>query len=171
MEFRGKWQTISLKFFSVQGKDLNIFSVGGIWLCMHTRDKFWGLLNWTGFLNLSYRGVFGTFDDSKFTENFWEFHPDIVSRALFSKALLTDGDEVPNDRCCRVCGKIGHFVKDCPLSRKNKNKFPEKQQEHLAQQKCFACNETGHYAKVTGLLVSLLLGIPYFVFKGIDYTV
>lgn len=24
----------------------------------------------------------------------------------------------PNDRCCRICGKIGHFMKDCPMRKK-----------------------------------------------------
>lgn len=24
----------------------------------------------------------------------------------------------PNDRCCRICGKIGHFMKDCPLRKR-----------------------------------------------------
>ena len=31
--------------------------------------------------------------------------------------FLSDGKAPPNDRGCRVCGKIGHFVKDCPRRR------------------------------------------------------
>ena len=36
---------------------------------------------------------------------------DVFCDILISKALLTNGEEVPNDRCCRICGKIGHFIK------------------------------------------------------------
>ena len=46
-----------------------------------------------------------------------------LHKACFSSSILTDGEEVPNDRCCRTCGKIGHFSKDCPRSRKNMKKL------------------------------------------------
>ncbi|KAM5191607.1 terminal uridylyltransferase 7 [Mantella aurantiaca] len=37
---------------------------------------------------------------------------------FFDPAVLTEGELAPNDRCCRICGKIGHFMKDCPMRRK-----------------------------------------------------
>ncbi|XP_071436116.1 terminal uridylyltransferase 7 [Pithys albifrons albifrons] len=37
---------------------------------------------------------------------------------FFDPEVLTEGQLAPNDRCCRTCGKIGHFVKDCPMRRK-----------------------------------------------------
>ncbi|NXA55599.1 TUT7 uridylyltransferase, partial [Nothocercus julius] len=37
---------------------------------------------------------------------------------FFDPEVLTEGELAPNDRCCRICGKIGHFMKDCPLRRK-----------------------------------------------------
>ncbi|KAM9251330.1 terminal uridylyltransferase 7 isoform 2-T2 [Cariama cristata] len=37
---------------------------------------------------------------------------------FFDPEVLTEGELAPNDRCCRTCGKIGHFVKDCPMRRK-----------------------------------------------------
>ncbi|XP_014396725.1 PREDICTED: terminal uridylyltransferase 7 isoform X2 [Myotis brandtii] len=37
---------------------------------------------------------------------------------FFDPDVLTEGQLAPNDRCCRICGKIGHFMKDCPLRRK-----------------------------------------------------
>lgn len=37
---------------------------------------------------------------------------------FFDPEVLTEGEVAPNDRCCRVCGKIGHFLKDCPMRNK-----------------------------------------------------
>ncbi|NWY30937.1 TUT7 uridylyltransferase, partial [Pheucticus melanocephalus] len=37
---------------------------------------------------------------------------------FFDPGVLTEGELAPNDRCCRTCGKIGHFMKDCPMRRK-----------------------------------------------------
>ncbi|NXV08340.1 TUT7 uridylyltransferase, partial [Cettia cetti] len=37
---------------------------------------------------------------------------------FFDPEVLTGGELAPNDRCCRTCGKIGHFMKDCPMRRK-----------------------------------------------------
>uniref|UniRef100_A0A4W3GYP1 Terminal uridylyl transferase 7 n=1 Tax=Callorhinchus milii TaxID=7868 RepID=A0A4W3GYP1_CALMI len=36
---------------------------------------------------------------------------------FFDPEILTEGEVAPNDRCCRICGKIGHFMKDCPMRR------------------------------------------------------
>lgn len=38
---------------------------------------------------------------------------------FFDSDLLCDG-KPPNDRGCRMCGKIGHMVKDCPNRRPRK---------------------------------------------------
>ncbi|XP_007497972.1 terminal uridylyltransferase 7 isoform X2 [Monodelphis domestica] len=37
---------------------------------------------------------------------------------FFDPEVLTEGELAPNDRCCRICGKIGHFMKDCPMRKK-----------------------------------------------------
>lgn len=42
---------------------------------------------------------------------------------FFDSKVLTDGELAPNDRCCRVCGKIGHYMKDCPKRRRYKDFF------------------------------------------------
>ncbi|XP_023658732.2 terminal uridylyltransferase 7 [Paramormyrops kingsleyae] len=41
---------------------------------------------------------------------------------FFDPEVLTEGELAPNDRCCRICGKIGHFMKDCPIRRKVRQK-------------------------------------------------
>ena len=40
---------------------------------------------------------------------------------LFDSEILTDGAP-PNDRGCRMCGKIGHFVRECPVMQNKKDK-------------------------------------------------
>ncbi|XP_051923084.1 terminal uridylyltransferase 7 isoform X50 [Hippocampus zosterae] len=41
---------------------------------------------------------------------------------FFDPQVLTEGEVAPNDRCCRICGKIGHFMKDCPMRRKSRHR-------------------------------------------------
>ncbi|XP_072290269.1 terminal uridylyltransferase 7 isoform X2 [Eucyclogobius newberryi] len=41
---------------------------------------------------------------------------------FFDPEVLTEGEVAPNDRCCRICGKIGHFMKDCPMRRKSRHR-------------------------------------------------
>ncbi|KAM6930542.1 terminal uridylyltransferase 7 [Xenentodon cancila] len=41
---------------------------------------------------------------------------------FFDPEVLTEGEVAPNDRCCRICGKIGHFMKDCPMRKKARNR-------------------------------------------------
>lgn len=43
-----------------------------------------------------------------------------IMEYFFDPEILTEGKGAPNDRCCRICGKIGHFMKDCPMRRGNK---------------------------------------------------
>ncbi|XP_067839279.1 terminal uridylyltransferase 7-like [Heptranchias perlo] len=40
-----------------------------------------------------------------------------IMEYFFDPEILTEGEVAPNDRCCRICGKIGHFMKDCPMRR------------------------------------------------------
>uniref|UniRef100_A0A3P8VCS6 CCHC-type domain-containing protein n=1 Tax=Cynoglossus semilaevis TaxID=244447 RepID=A0A3P8VCS6_CYNSE len=54
---------------------------------------------------------------------------------FFDPEVLTEGEVAPNDRCCRICGKIGHFMKDCPMRRKyvdlpRHRRDPERWQEN-----------------------------------------
>ncbi|XP_073695734.1 terminal uridylyltransferase 7 [Garra rufa] len=39
---------------------------------------------------------------------------------FFDPDVLTEGKLAPNDRCCRICGKIGHFMKDCPMRKRQR---------------------------------------------------
>lgn len=41
---------------------------------------------------------------------------------FFDPDVLTEGEVAPNDRCCRICGKIGHFMKDCPLRKRSRHR-------------------------------------------------
>ncbi|KAF1389433.1 hypothetical protein PFLUV_G00073370 [Perca fluviatilis] len=51
---------------------------------------------------------------------------------FFDPEVLTEGEVAPNDRCCRICGKIGHFMKDCPMRKKSKHRRDsERRPEHL----------------------------------------
>uniref|UniRef100_A0AAQ5Y365 CCHC-type domain-containing protein n=1 Tax=Amphiprion ocellaris TaxID=80972 RepID=A0AAQ5Y365_AMPOC len=50
---------------------------------------------------------------------------------FFDPEVLTEGEVAPNDRCCRICGKIGHFMKDCPMRKKWHRRDSEKRPEHL----------------------------------------
>ncbi|XP_073527049.1 terminal uridylyltransferase 7 [Phyllobates terribilis] len=45
---------------------------------------------------------------------------------FFDPDVLTEGEVAPNDRCCRICGKIGHFMKDCPMRRKVRRRNHDK---------------------------------------------
>ncbi|NWJ01062.1 TUT4 uridylyltransferase, partial [Crypturellus undulatus] len=82
------------------------------------------------------------------------FYPAIGREAeyFFDSKVLTDGELAPNDRCCRVCGKIGHYMKDCPKRRRLKKKENEKDDEkemkeddrETREKRCFICGDTGH---------------------------
>ncbi|MEQ2271199.1 hypothetical protein XENORESO_000851 [Xenotaenia resolanae] len=51
---------------------------------------------------------------------------------FFDPDVLTEGEVAPNDRCCRVCGKIGHFLKDCPMRNKPRHRRDsENRPEHF----------------------------------------
>lgn len=90
---------------------------------------------------------------------------------FFDPEVLTEGEVAPNDRCCRICGKIGHFMKDCPMrkirQRQDREKRADMQQdktgescveqgknpsEHLRRRDldkrcCFVCGSDAHMKK------------------------
>ncbi|XP_077389550.1 terminal uridylyltransferase 4 isoform X3 [Festucalex cinctus] len=69
---------------------------------------------------------------------------------FFDAKVLTDGELAPNDRCCRICGKIGHYMKDCPKRRRMKKKENDKDEDvkdeerEQKDRRCFQCGDTGH---------------------------
>ncbi|XP_017289799.1 terminal uridylyltransferase 4 isoform X2 [Kryptolebias marmoratus] len=69
---------------------------------------------------------------------------------FFDSKVLTDGELAPNDRCCRICGKIGHYMKDCPKKHRMKKKDNEKDEDSkeeerdLKDRRCFHCGDVGH---------------------------
>ncbi|MGH0178384.1 UNVERIFIED_CONTAM: hypothetical protein FKN15_019437 [Acipenser sinensis] len=77
-------------------------------------------------------------------------HPGTEADYFFDSKVLTDGELAPNDRCCRICGKIGHYMKDCPKRRRIKKKENEKDDDskeddrELRERRCFQCGDTGH---------------------------
>ncbi|NXG51418.1 TUT4 uridylyltransferase, partial [Psilopogon haemacephalus] len=82
------------------------------------------------------------------------FYPAVGREAeyFFDSKVLTDGELAPNDRCCRVCGKIGHYMKDCPKRRRLKKKENDKDDEkdtkeddrETREKRCFICGDVGH---------------------------
>uniref|UniRef100_A0A8C5BT46 CCHC-type domain-containing protein n=1 Tax=Gadus morhua TaxID=8049 RepID=A0A8C5BT46_GADMO len=79
---------------------------------------------------------------------------------FFDSKVLTDGELAPNDRCCRICGKIGHYMKDCPKRRRSVQQqglcslLPKKEGEkeedvkederEPRERRCFQCGDMGH---------------------------
>nr|XP_023674765.1 terminal uridylyltransferase 4 isoform X2 [Paramormyrops kingsleyae] len=76
--------------------------------------------------------------------------PGMEAEYFFDSKVLTDGELAPNDRCCRICGKIGHYMKDCPKRRRMKKKENDKDEEvkeedrEPRERRCFQCGDTGH---------------------------
>ncbi|KAJ3599754.1 hypothetical protein NHX12_033710 [Muraenolepis orangiensis] len=77
-------------------------------------------------------------------------HPGMEADYFFDSKVLTDGELAPNDRCCRICGKIGHYMKDCPKRRRVKKKEGEKEEDvkeddrEPRERRCFQCGDMGH---------------------------
>uniref|UniRef100_A0AAV2KNI6 CCHC-type domain-containing protein n=1 Tax=Knipowitschia caucasica TaxID=637954 RepID=A0AAV2KNI6_KNICA len=75
------------------------------------------------------------------------FFPPLGSEVdyFFDSKVLTDGELAPNDRCCRICGKIGHYMKDCPKRRRVKRKDGEFVDDSRDEERrCFQCGDTRH---------------------------
>ena len=49
---------------------------------------------------------------------------------LFNPNLLIPGGPPPNDRGCRICGKLGHKAKECEFIRKKGNRSNRNVQQH-----------------------------------------
>ncbi|CAH2310847.1 terminal uridylyltransferase 4 isoform X2 [Pelobates cultripes] len=79
-------------------------------------------------------------------------HPGHEDEYFFDSKVLTDGEHAPNDRCCRVCGKIGHYMKDCPKRKRIKKKENERDDDRdikeddrdHREKRCFTCGDVGH---------------------------
>ncbi|XP_063346052.1 terminal uridylyltransferase 7 isoform X3 [Pelmatolapia mariae] len=61
---------------------------------------------------------------------------------FFDPEVLTEGEVAPNDRCCRICGKIGHFMKDCPLRKKSKHRRDSERRPEYPQDKMDTAEES-----------------------------
>ncbi|XP_030593881.1 terminal uridylyltransferase 7 [Archocentrus centrarchus] len=61
---------------------------------------------------------------------------------FFDPEVLTEGEVAPNDRCCRICGKIGHFMKDCPMRKKPKHRRDSERRSEQPQDKVNAAEES-----------------------------
>uniref|UniRef100_A0A667YV52 RNA uridylyltransferase n=1 Tax=Myripristis murdjan TaxID=586833 RepID=A0A667YV52_9TELE len=76
--------------------------------------------------------------------------PGMEVEYFFDSKVLTDGELAPNDRCCRICGKIGHYMKDCPKRRRMKKKENDKEEDikeeerEPRERRCFQCGDMGH---------------------------
>uniref|UniRef100_A0AAR2J7R4 CCHC-type domain-containing protein n=1 Tax=Pygocentrus nattereri TaxID=42514 RepID=A0AAR2J7R4_PYGNA len=76
--------------------------------------------------------------------------PGMEAEYFFDSKVLTDGELAPNDRCCRICGKIGHYMKDCPKRRRMKKKENDKDEDvreedrEPRERRCFQCGDMGH---------------------------
>uniref|UniRef100_A0A674BUI2 RNA uridylyltransferase n=1 Tax=Salmo trutta TaxID=8032 RepID=A0A674BUI2_SALTR len=76
--------------------------------------------------------------------------PGLEAYYFFDSKVLTDGELAPNDRCCRVCGKIGHYMKDCPKRRRGMRKnekeedVKEGDEHEPRERRCFQCGDMGH---------------------------
>ncbi|XP_053549441.1 terminal uridylyltransferase 4 isoform X2 [Bombina bombina] len=81
--------------------------------------------------------------------------PGYEAEYFFDSKVLTDGELAPNDRCCRVCGKIGHYMKDCPKRRRIKKKENERdddkdlkeEERDPRERRCFMCGDVGHFRR------------------------
>ncbi|XP_061482564.1 terminal uridylyltransferase 7 isoform X2 [Rhineura floridana] len=88
--------------------------------------------------------------------------PVYINEYFFDPEVLTEGELAPNDRCCRICGKIGHFMKDCPMRRKLRRRHDNedpKNQRYTENKEKRSKEEKETPVKITERDVSLKDGI------------
>ncbi|XP_047146010.1 terminal uridylyltransferase 4 isoform X1 [Hydra vulgaris] len=61
----------------------------------------------------------------------------------FDRSCFTD-DIVPNDRCCRICGKIGHVATNCREVSDSDENGEQKSPTKDMGLRCHKCNQRGH---------------------------
>ncbi|XP_061906738.1 terminal uridylyltransferase 7 [Entelurus aequoreus] len=66
---------------------------------------------------------------------------------FFDPEILTEGEVAPNDRCCRICGKIGHFMKDCPMRRKSRHRHDSDRRLEGARERADTGEESRNKSK------------------------
>lgn len=68
---------------------------------------------------------------------------------LFNRKMLTNGT-LPTGRGCRLCGRIAHKVKDCPMRRETRRR-PQTDQPATGFA-CFACGSQNHKGNKSNIL-------------------
>uniref|UniRef100_A0A671QZN1 CCHC-type domain-containing protein n=1 Tax=Sinocyclocheilus anshuiensis TaxID=1608454 RepID=A0A671QZN1_9TELE len=89
---------------------------------------------------------------------------------FFDPEVLTEGKLAPDDRCCRICGKIGHFMKDCPMRKRQRrdtdglfsgrdvnrpdgrgmtdgSTYTDRRRRQREEKCCYLCGSSGHIKK------------------------
>uniref|UniRef100_A0A9J7YPT6 RNA uridylyltransferase n=1 Tax=Cyprinus carpio carpio TaxID=630221 RepID=A0A9J7YPT6_CYPCA len=89
---------------------------------------------------------------------------------FFDPEMLTEGKLAPNDRCCRICGKIGHFMKDCLMRKRQRrdtdglfsgrdvnrpdgrvmrdgSPYTDRRRRQKEEKCCYLCGSSGHIKK------------------------
>jgi hypothetical protein len=85
------------------------------------------------------RFIRSTFERAR--ERFGTARPDIPvngqerQRFFFDTYFLTNGFMPPTDRNCNVCGKIGHWAKECPYNKSRRKKGEQNKAEKGQQNK------------------------------------
>ncbi|CAB4006799.1 terminal uridylyltransferase 4-like isoform X1, partial [Paramuricea clavata] len=85
------------------------------------------------------RFIRSTFERAR--ERFGTARPDIPAngqdrqRFFFDTYFLTNGFMPPTDRNCNVCGKIGHWAKECPYNKSRRKKGEQNKAEKGQQNK------------------------------------
>lgn len=54
-------------------------------------------------------------------------------RSFFDVQILTNGRLPPTGRNCNVCGKIGHWAKECPFNKSRREKKQQNEEDKVQQ--------------------------------------